>query len=870
MGRGPVVAAERLTCSPPSMTNRIKYPVGPLPDNHMWESCRTMPTVVGFSRGSPITSALSFRCCYILTSITLIGSQDLALVSACKERDVILPRHLPPSGVEKCCFLLRLVCDVTCRRLPGAGWYVTSHVGAYLELVSACKERDVILPRHLPPSGVEKCCFLLRLVCDVTCRRLPGAGWYVTSHVGAYLELVSACKERDIILPRHLPPSGVEKCCFLLRLVCDVTCRRLPGAGWYVTSHVGAYLELVSACKERDVILPRHLPPSGVEKCCFLLRLVCDVTCRRLPGAGWYVTSHVGAYLELVSACKERDVILPRHLPPSGVEKCCFLLRLVCDVTCRRLPGAGWYVTSHVGAYLELVSACKERDVILPRHLPPSGVEKCCFLLRLVCDVTCRRLPGAGWYVTSHVGAYLELVSACKERDVILPRHLPPSGVEKCCFLLKLVCDVTCRRLPGAGWYVTSHVGAYLELVSACKERDVILPRHLPPSGVEKCCFLLRLVCDVTCRRLPGAGWYVTSHVGAYLELVSACKERDVILPRHLPPSGVEKCCFLLRLVCDVTCRRLPGAGWYVTSHVGAYLELVSACKERDVILPRHLPPSGVEKCCFLLKLVCDVTCRRLPGAGWYVTSHVGAYLELVSACKERDVILPRHLPPSGVEKCCFLLRLVCDVTCRRLPGAGWYVTSHVGAYLELVSACKERDVILPRHLPPSGVEKCCFLLRLVCDVTCRRLPGAGWYVTSHVGAYLELVSACKERDVILPRHLPPSGVEKCCFLLKLVCDVTCRRLPGAGWYVTSHVGAYLELVSACKERDVILPRHLQRPSPRGTMFCLYQRERSVLSALSVLANYLIGGETVERFYEIPLSSFVGKRVFKSLLNALQ
>ncbi|KAJ8877259.1 hypothetical protein PR048_021713 [Dryococelus australis] len=51
------------------------------PDFRMWESCRTMPLVGGFSRGSPVFPILSFRRCSILTSITLIGSQDLDVKS---------------------------------------------------------------------------------------------------------------------------------------------------------------------------------------------------------------------------------------------------------------------------------------------------------------------------------------------------------------------------------------------------------------------------------------------------------------------------------------------------------------------------------------------------------------------------------------------------------------------------------------------------------------------------------------------------------------------------------------------------------------------------------------------------------------------
>ncbi|KAJ8885894.1 hypothetical protein PR048_012100 [Dryococelus australis] len=51
--------------------------IGRAPDFRMWESCRTMPLVGSFSRGSPVSPASSFRRCSILTSIILIGSQDV-------------------------------------------------------------------------------------------------------------------------------------------------------------------------------------------------------------------------------------------------------------------------------------------------------------------------------------------------------------------------------------------------------------------------------------------------------------------------------------------------------------------------------------------------------------------------------------------------------------------------------------------------------------------------------------------------------------------------------------------------------------------------------------------------------------------------
>ncbi|KAJ8873496.1 hypothetical protein PR048_024314 [Dryococelus australis] len=57
---------------------------GRVPDFRKWESCRTMPLVGGFSRGSPISPAPSFRRRSIFASITLIGSQDLDVKRPCK------------------------------------------------------------------------------------------------------------------------------------------------------------------------------------------------------------------------------------------------------------------------------------------------------------------------------------------------------------------------------------------------------------------------------------------------------------------------------------------------------------------------------------------------------------------------------------------------------------------------------------------------------------------------------------------------------------------------------------------------------------------------------------------------------------------
>ncbi|KAJ8882743.1 hypothetical protein PR048_014556 [Dryococelus australis] len=64
----------------PTTVNRVESPAGS-PDLRKWESCRTMPLVGGFSRGPPISPALTFRRRSILASVTLIGSQDLAVKS---------------------------------------------------------------------------------------------------------------------------------------------------------------------------------------------------------------------------------------------------------------------------------------------------------------------------------------------------------------------------------------------------------------------------------------------------------------------------------------------------------------------------------------------------------------------------------------------------------------------------------------------------------------------------------------------------------------------------------------------------------------------------------------------------------------------
>ncbi|KAJ8897436.1 hypothetical protein PR048_002782 [Dryococelus australis] len=74
--------AERLAHFPPTKANRVKYPVGSLPDFRTWELCWTMSLLGGFSRVSPVSPALSLRRCSILTSITLIRAFKTSLLRA--------------------------------------------------------------------------------------------------------------------------------------------------------------------------------------------------------------------------------------------------------------------------------------------------------------------------------------------------------------------------------------------------------------------------------------------------------------------------------------------------------------------------------------------------------------------------------------------------------------------------------------------------------------------------------------------------------------------------------------------------------------------------------------------------------------------
>ncbi|KAJ8875425.1 hypothetical protein PR048_023320 [Dryococelus australis] len=54
---GGATVAERLACYPPTKAIRVQSRPG-YPDFCMWESCRTMPLVGGFSWGSPVSPTI--------------------------------------------------------------------------------------------------------------------------------------------------------------------------------------------------------------------------------------------------------------------------------------------------------------------------------------------------------------------------------------------------------------------------------------------------------------------------------------------------------------------------------------------------------------------------------------------------------------------------------------------------------------------------------------------------------------------------------------------------------------------------------------------------------------------------------------------
>ncbi|KAJ8873268.1 hypothetical protein PR048_026902 [Dryococelus australis] len=135
--RGSTVA-ERLARSPPTKANRVQSPAAS-PGFHKWESCRMMPLIGRCHRGSPVSPASSFRHRSIFTSITLVGSQDLAN-----------PRHLLVDERETWSFITIGQCAI--------------HDDSRIASVNISVLKDCVFPPSPSPSngwgrwrGMERC-----------------------------------------------------------------------------------------------------------------------------------------------------------------------------------------------------------------------------------------------------------------------------------------------------------------------------------------------------------------------------------------------------------------------------------------------------------------------------------------------------------------------------------------------------------------------------------------------------------------------------------------------------------------------------------------------------------------------------------------
>ncbi|KAJ8872159.1 hypothetical protein PR048_025761 [Dryococelus australis] len=78
---GRATVAERLACSPPTTAIRVQSSAGSLRIFSCGNCAGRCRWSAGFLGGSPVSPALSFWRCSVLTSITLFGSQDLDVKS---------------------------------------------------------------------------------------------------------------------------------------------------------------------------------------------------------------------------------------------------------------------------------------------------------------------------------------------------------------------------------------------------------------------------------------------------------------------------------------------------------------------------------------------------------------------------------------------------------------------------------------------------------------------------------------------------------------------------------------------------------------------------------------------------------------------
>ncbi|KAJ8869380.1 hypothetical protein PR048_030956 [Dryococelus australis] len=105
--------AEQLYCSPPTEAHQVQSPAESLPHFRMWESCRTMPLVSWSSWGSPVSSALAFWRCSILTSFHPHRSMD------CNEQATCVGISRARPDFRECLFSLLAVSEEQARRVGG-------------------------------------------------------------------------------------------------------------------------------------------------------------------------------------------------------------------------------------------------------------------------------------------------------------------------------------------------------------------------------------------------------------------------------------------------------------------------------------------------------------------------------------------------------------------------------------------------------------------------------------------------------------------------------------------------------------------------------------------------------------------------------
>ncbi|KAJ8898266.1 hypothetical protein PR048_003626 [Dryococelus australis] len=150
---------ERLVCSPLATANRFQSPAGSLPGFLMRKSCRTMPLVGGFSRRSPVSPALSFRCCSILLS-----------PSSALKTSVLRAAHISSSmqyGKESfLAFAARFSCVLKALQDTAGNWvmhYVGQAAAWRAQIQSLCIWTPASFDSFPPGGEVALCCVFTRV-----------------------------------------------------------------------------------------------------------------------------------------------------------------------------------------------------------------------------------------------------------------------------------------------------------------------------------------------------------------------------------------------------------------------------------------------------------------------------------------------------------------------------------------------------------------------------------------------------------------------------------------------------------------------------------------------------------------------------------